>query len=116
MVDSEAVDLFATNNYIPFSSNESTVEYLNETIGDVIGDILDQCSKEAPSDPILYVAELLERLIVLLPHTVLILTKIFPESFLKSQQLLTRTKKENQEERNAQSLSLPRKLLEALLQ
>ena len=115
MVESEAVDLFSTNNYIPFSSNESTVEYLNETIGDVIGDILDQCSKEAPSDPILYVAELLERL-VLLPHTVLILIQIFPESFLKSQQLLTRTKKENQEERNAQSLSSPRKLLEALLQ
>ena len=66
MVDSEAVDLFATNNYIPFSNNESTVEYLNETIGDVIGDILDQCSKEAPSDPILYVAELLERLVLLL--------------------------------------------------
>ena len=65
----EAIDLFtgrtdSTNNYIPFSSNESgaTVEYLNETIGDVIGDILDQCSKETPPDPILYVAEILERL------------------------------------------------------
>ena len=65
----EAIDLFtgkteSTNNYIPFSSNESgaTVDYLNETIGDVIGDILDQCSKDTPPDPILYVAELLERL------------------------------------------------------
>ena len=64
----EAINLFtgktdSTNNYIPFSGNESvaTVEYLNETIGDVIGDILDQCSKETPPDPILYVAELLER-------------------------------------------------------
>ena len=58
-------DTKSTNNYIPFSSNgnesASTVEYLNETIGDVIGDILDQCSKDTPPDPILYVAELLER-------------------------------------------------------
>lgn len=66
MEDNDTEKTKSTNNYIPFSSNGnesgSTVEYLNETIGDVIGDILDQCSKDTPPDPILYVAELLERL------------------------------------------------------
>ena len=81
----EAIDLFtgkteSTNNYIPFSSNESgsTIDYLNETIGDVIGDILDQCSKDTPPDPILYVAELLERLDFV--PTVYMSPKTFPES------------------------------------
>ena len=68
MDDDETIDLFSgqvgsTNNYIPFSNKDSisTAKYLNETIGNVIGDILDQCSRDAPPDPILYLAELLAR-------------------------------------------------------
>ena len=78
--DDETIDLFSgqvgsTNNYIPFSNKDSisTAKYLNETIGNVIGDILDQCSRDAPPDPILYLAELLERLDFLLEFE---LTKI----------------------------------------
>ena len=36
-------------------------EYILMTSGDVLGDILDDCSKSTPEDPILYVADSLER-------------------------------------------------------
>ena len=40
---------------------ESTEEYLDNTIGDVLGEVLEQCAKDTPPDPILHLANLLER-------------------------------------------------------
>ena len=58
------------NNHIPLEQlrrlsvsvgKESTEEYLDNTIGDVLGEILEQCAKDTPPDPILHLANLLER-------------------------------------------------------
>lgn len=67
--DDYYIDLFEespesiANNYIPMDKlkveSDSTEEYVNKTIGDVIGDVLEQCSRELPPDPILRLAELL---------------------------------------------------------
>ena len=67
--DDYYIDLFEespesiANNYIPMDKlkvdSDSTEDYLNKTIGDVIGDVLEQCSRELPPDPILRLAELL---------------------------------------------------------
>lgn len=64
------IDLFEkspepmANNYIPIDKlkvdPDSTEEYLNKTIGDVIGQVLEQCSRELPADPIRRLADLLE--------------------------------------------------------
>ena len=58
------------NNHIPLEQlrrlsvsvgKESTEEYLDNTIGDVLGEVLEQCAKDTPPDPILHLANLLER-------------------------------------------------------
>ena len=63
------------NNYIPMEKmlidthrthhieeNRNSAEiYLNKTLGDILGDILDDCSKIVPEDPILFVANSLEK-------------------------------------------------------
>ena len=60
------------NNYIPMEKmlldageieeNRNSAEtYLKKTLGESLGDILEDCSKSAPEDPILFVANSLER-------------------------------------------------------
>ena len=65
--DSYVIDLFgdkskeeneSTNNH---KNDKSTELYLDGTIGDIIGELLEQTSKDTPPDPILHLADLLER-------------------------------------------------------
>ena len=60
------------NNYIPMEKmllNKEEIEenrmsaetYLNQALGSTLGEILEECSKSEPEDPILFVAISLER-------------------------------------------------------
>lgn len=55
-----------TNNFIALDNlieenKVSTEQYLNDTIGDVISELLEECAQQSPPDPIVYLAELLEK-------------------------------------------------------
>lgn len=60
------------NNYIPMEKmlldtdeveeNRKSAEiYLNQALGSTLGEILEECSKYEPEDPIMFVADSLER-------------------------------------------------------
>ena len=50
--------IFSLGFFQPLAISE---EYKSMTPGDVLGDILEDCSKSTPDDPILFVADSLER-------------------------------------------------------
>ena len=45
-------------------SRVSTEQYLNDTIGDVISELLEEVARESPPDPVMYLAGLLEKYII----------------------------------------------------
>ena len=63
--DSYEIDLFegksSKENGSKVLDEKLTEKYLDGTIGDIIGELLEQTSKDAPPDPILHLANLLER-------------------------------------------------------
>ena len=67
--DSYEIDLFEdkrinddeSTNQMQGMDEKLTEKYLDGTIGYIIGELLEQTSKDTPPDPILHLANLLER-------------------------------------------------------